>query len=42
MTGLMVQPPKPGDASHPSYAAERDGILHSLLRRSTKLVRAID
>eukprot|EP00967_Tisochrysis_lutea_P127526 scaffold216995_cov28-Tisochrysis_lutea.AAC.5 len=39
MTGLMVQPPKPGDASYDSYVSERDGILNSLKRRSAKLVR---
>jgi len=42
MTGLMVQPPKPGDASYDSYVSERDGILNSLKRRSAKLVTALN
>jgi len=40
--GLMVQPPKPGDASYATYAAEKDGILQSLKRRATKLVSALN
>lgn len=41
-TGLMVQPPKRGDASFAKYEAERDGILTSLKRRATKLVNALN
>jgi aspartate/methionine/tyrosine aminotransferase len=37
MTGLMVNPPKEGQASHALYAQERDAILASLKRRA-KLV----
>lgn len=36
-TGLMVQPPKLGDASYPQYAEERDAILQSLKRRAAML-----
>lgn len=41
-TGLMVAPPKPGDASYASYTRERDGILSSLKRRATRLVDALN
>jgi alanine transaminase len=40
MMGLMVNPPKEGDASYPLYAEERDGILASLKRRASKLTEA--
>lgn len=40
MMGLMVNPPKEGDASYAKYVAERDGILASLKRRAVKLVAA--
>lgn len=42
MVGLMTNPPRPGDASHALYAAERDGILASLRRRATKLAAALN
>jgi len=41
-TGLMVQPPKPGDASHQPYVTERDRIMESLKRRATKLVASLN
>lgn len=41
-TGLMVQPPQPGDASYATYRAERDGILASLRRRSQMLSSALN
>jgi aspartate/methionine/tyrosine aminotransferase len=37
VTGLMVNPPKPGAPSHALYEKERDTILASLKRRATKL-----
>lgn len=40
--GLMVNPPRPGDASFPMYQAERDTILQSLKRRAEKLTLAIN
>jgi alanine transaminase len=40
--GLMVDPPKHGDASHASYVSERDAILASLKRRAVKLVAALN
>jgi alanine transaminase len=40
MTGLMVNPPAPGDESHATYVSERDAILASLKRRATKLAAA--
>eukprot|EP00949_MAST-11_sp_MAST-11-sp1_P000851 g851.t1 len=42
MVGLMVNPPKAGDASFAQYASERDGILESLSRRATKIVAALN
>ena len=42
MTGLMVNPPKLGDPSYPTYVAERDEILASLKRRAAKLVAALN
>ena len=41
MVGLMTNPPRPGDASHAGYAAERDAILASLRRRAAKLAAAL-
>jgi len=41
-TGLMVQPPKKGDESHPLYAKERQSVLDSLLRRATRVAEALD
>lgn len=41
-TGLMVQPPQPGDASYATYVAERDGILSSLRRRAGLLSQALN
>jgi alanine transaminase len=40
-TGLMVNPPKEGDASFPRYKAERDETLASLKRRATRLTEAL-
>jgi len=40
--GLMVNPPRAGDASHATYAAERDAILGSLKRRALKLVAGLN
>lgn len=40
MMGLMVNPPKAGQPSHPLYTSERDAILQSLKRRAIKLVDA--
>lgn len=42
MTGLMVNPPKPGDASYSLYAKERDTILQSLKRRAVKLAEGLN
>ena len=41
-TGVMVQPPKQGSASHATYVAERDGILSSLQRRADMLSKALN
>ena len=41
-TGLMVQPPAPGDASHATFSAERDAILASMKRRATRLVDGLN
>lgn len=41
-TGLMVQPPQPGDVSYATYKAERDGILASLRRRAGLLSKALN
>eukprot|EP01116_Phalansterium_solitarium_P022553 TRINITY_DN7488_c0_g2_i1.p1 TRINITY_DN7488_c0_g2~~TRINITY_DN7488_c0_g2_i1.p1 ORF type:complete len:515 (-),score=233.51 TRINITY_DN7488_c0_g2_i1:386-1930(-) len=35
---VMVNPPKPGEASYELYVKERDAIYESLKRRATKLV----
>eukprot|EP00931_Biecheleriopsis_adriatica_P077536 TRINITY_DN51089_c0_g1_i1.p1 TRINITY_DN51089_c0_g1~~TRINITY_DN51089_c0_g1_i1.p1 ORF type:complete len:508 (-),score=128.09 TRINITY_DN51089_c0_g1_i1:51-1574(-) len=40
--GLMVNPPKEGDDSHPQYIEERDAILSSLHRRAVKLADALN
>ncbi|KAI1750750.1 alanine transaminase-like protein [Xylaria castorea] len=37
---LMVNPPRPGDPSHPLYAREYDGIFEGLRRRATALYEA--
>ena len=36
--GLIVNPPKPGDASHAMYVAERDATLASLRERADRHV----
>mmetsp|Transcript_35046 Transcript_35046/g.110063 ORF Transcript_35046/g.110063 Transcript_35046/m.110063 type:complete len:294 (+) Transcript_35046:346-1227(+) len=41
-TGLMVQPPRPGDASYEIYSGERDAILASMKRRATMLVDGLN
>ncbi|KAJ1430233.1 alanine aminotransferase 2 [Ochromonadaceae sp. CCMP2298] len=41
-TGLMVQPPTPGDESYATYKAEKDGILASLHRRADLLSEALN
>jgi alanine transaminase len=41
-TGLMVNPPKPGDASHARYVAERDDILGTLEKRASIMVNALN
>jgi len=38
----MVQPPKPGDASHAIFAEEKSAILASMKRRATKLVDGLN
>jgi alanine transaminase len=42
MVGLMVNPPKPGDASFDKYRQQRDDTLASLKRRAVKLVAAFN
>lgn len=42
MTGLMVNPPKEGDASFELYAKERDAILQSLKRRAQQVARELN
>jgi len=42
MTGLMVNPPKEGEASYPLYKQERDGILASLQRRAQKVTKILN
>lgn len=39
-TGLVVNPPKPGDESYDLYVVERDSTLQSLSRRAEKLTKA--
>lgn len=41
-TGLMVNPPRLGEASHPEYVAERAAILDSLARRARETAAALD
>ena len=41
MVGLMVNPPKKGDASYEKHIAEKDSILASLKRRAIKLSAAL-
>ena len=41
-TGLMVQPPAVGSASHATYAAEREAILTSMKRRAERLVDGLN
>jgi len=41
-TGLMVQPPKLGSASHATHSAEKDAILTSMKRRALKLVDGLN
>jgi len=41
-TGLMVRPPKQGEPSYATYAAERDAILQSMKRRATMLVDGLN
>lgn len=40
--GLMVNPPKPGDASYDLYLSEKDGIVESLKRRARKMTDAFN
>mmetsp|Transcript_16422 Transcript_16422/g.33289 ORF Transcript_16422/g.33289 Transcript_16422/m.33289 type:complete len:486 (+) Transcript_16422:70-1527(+) len=42
MTGLMVDPPKQGEASYEKYESERKEILGSLKARSEKLVKSLN
>ena len=42
VTGLMVNPPAPGDESYDQYVAERDATLASLRRRATKMTAALN
>jgi alanine transaminase len=42
LASLVMNPPKPGDASYESYAAERDGILKSLAHRAKALEAALN
>lgn len=42
MTGLMVNPPKPGQPSYAKYSLERDSISQSLKRRADKLSAALN
>jgi aspartate/methionine/tyrosine aminotransferase len=39
---VMVAPPKPGEASHPTWVAERDGILADLAAKAGILGRAVN
>jgi aspartate/methionine/tyrosine aminotransferase len=41
-TGLMVQPPQPGELSYATYRAERDAILASLRRRAVLLSKSLN
>ena len=40
--GLMVNPPKEGDASYATYVEERDAILSSMKRRASMLTKALN
>ena len=40
--GLMVNPPKPGDASYVQFRNEKDGLLNSLKRRARKMTDAFN
>ncbi|HET8725100.1 MAG TPA: aminotransferase class I/II-fold pyridoxal phosphate-dependent enzyme [Anaeromyxobacteraceae bacterium] len=42
VTWFMVRPPRPGDASHPLYERERNGVLDSLRRRAARLQAGLD
>lgn len=42
VTGLMVNPPKPGDASYELYKNERDSIIASLKRRAIRVAEALN
>jgi alanine transaminase len=42
LASLVMNPPKPGDASYESYATERDGILTSLASRAKALEAALN
>jgi aspartate/methionine/tyrosine aminotransferase len=42
MTGLMVQPPVPGDQSFAVYESERSAICESLQRRAAKVSASFD
>ena len=37
VTGTMVKPPIPGEASYPDYAKERDTVLQSLKRKAQRM-----
>ncbi len=41
-TYVMVAPPEPGEASHPTYVAERDGILAQLKAKAALLGEGIN
>ena len=41
-TGLMVQPPQPGDESYEGYIQERNAIMDSLKRRAVRLSTALN
>lgn len=40
--GLMVNPPKQGDASYVQFMKEKDGLLNSLKRRARKMTDAFN
>ena len=37
VTGTMVKPPIPGEASYPDYAKEKDAVLQSLKRKAQRM-----
>lgn len=41
-TGLMVQPPKPGDASFEGYSKEKNAILQSMQKRAQMLSQGLN